>query len=139
MFDGLSFDFCRLGADNAGREDFCFLSVKPMARLVLAMVAVVTAFTLWMAPVAQAADLGHGGQIFANNCAACHVGGGNVVNGAKTLKQADLETYGMASVEAIATQVTNGKNAMPAFKGRFSSEDIADVAAYVLSQAEQGW
>lgn len=101
--------------------------------------AVLTALTLSMAPAALAADVGHGGQIFGNNCAACHSGGGNVVNGAKTLKQADLEKYEMASVEAITAQVTNGKNAMPAFKGRLSDEDIADVAAYVLSQAEQGW
>nr|WP_242026885.1 c-type cytochrome [Phormidium tenue] len=92
-----------------------------------------------MAPVAQAADLDHGGQLFGNNCAACHIGGSNVVNGAKTLKQADLEKYEMASIEAITSQVTNGKNAMPAFKGRLSNDDIADVAAYVLSQAEQGW
>jgi cytochrome c6 len=45
----------------------------------------------------------------------------------------------MASIEAITTQVTNGKGAMPAFQGRLSAQDIADVAAYVLSQAEKGW
>jgi cytochrome c6 len=110
-----------------------------MKKIVLALAAAVAALSLWMAPAAMAADAGHGGQIFATNCAACHIGGGNVVNGAKTLKQADLDQYGMASVEAILTQVTNGKNAMPAFKGRLSDEDIADVAAYVLSQAEQSW
>lgn len=58
MFDGLSFDSRGLGTDNAWREEFRFLSVKPMGKLALAMVAVMTAFTLWMAPVAQAADLG---------------------------------------------------------------------------------
>jgi cytochrome c6 len=110
-----------------------------MRKIALTLAAALVALTLWMAPTAKAADLGHGGQIFGNNCAACHVGGGNVVNGAKTLKQADLEKYDMASIEAIIGQVTNGKNAMPAFKGRLSDGDIADVAAYVLSQAEQGW
>jgi cytochrome c6 len=45
----------------------------------------------------------------------------------------------MASVEAITRQVIKGKAAMPAFKGRLTDDDIADVAAYVLSQAEQGW
>ena len=103
------------------------------------MAAIVTALTLWMAPVAHAADLDHGGQVFGNNCAACHIGGGNVVNGAKTLKLTDLEKYEMASIDAIVHQVTNGKNAMPTFSGRLSDDDIADVAAYVLSQAEQGW
>jgi cytochrome c6 len=110
-----------------------------MKKIALTLVAALFVFTLWLAPGAQAADLGHGGQIFGNNCAACHIGGGNVVNGAKTLKQADLEKYDMASLEAIITQVTKGKNAMPAFLGRLSDDDIADVAAYVLSQAEQGW
>ncbi|MGG6238524.1 cytochrome c6 PetJ [Nodosilinea sp. AN01ver1] len=109
-----------------------------MKKIALALAAVLSAFALWMPPT-QAVDLGQGEQIFGNNCAACHIGGGNVVNGAKTLKQTDLEKYDMASIEAIATQVTNGKNAMPAFKGRLSNDDIADVAAYVLSQAEQGW
>ncbi|MFQ4135573.1 cytochrome c6 PetJ [Nodosilinea sp. PGN35] len=110
-----------------------------MKKIVLGLVAAVAVLSLWVAPAALAADLGHGAQIFGNNCAACHIGGGNVVNGAKTLKQADLDQYDMASIDAIVTQVTNGKNAMPAFRGRLSDEDIADVAAYVLSQAEQGW
>jgi len=91
-----------------------------------------------MAP-AWAGDLAHGGQVLASNCAACHVGGGNVVNGAKTLKLADLEKYDMASLEAIKTQVTNGKSAMPAFLGRLTDQDIDDVATYVLDQAESGW
>ena len=36
---------------------------------------------------------------------------------------------------SIVTQVTNGKNAMPAFGGRLSDEEIEDVAAYVYDQA----
>jgi len=88
---------------------------------------------------AFAADMAHGGQVFASNCAACHIGGGNVVNAAKTLKISDLEQYEMASIAAIKNQVTNGKNAMPAFAGRLTEADIDDVAAYVLEQAENGW
>jgi cytochrome c6 len=41
----------------------------------------------------------------------------------------------MNSSEAIIAQVTNGKNAMPAFKGRLKPAQIEDVAAYVLDQA----
>ncbi|MGF1567479.1 MAG: cytochrome c6 PetJ [Nodosilinea sp.] len=110
-----------------------------MKKISVALAVVITALVFWLAGPAQASDLGHGAQIFANNCAACHVGGGNVVNGAKTLKQADLDKYEMASLAAITTQVTNGKAAMPAFKGRLSEADIEDVATYVLSQAESGW
>ncbi|PSB06959.1 cytochrome C6 [filamentous cyanobacterium CCP2] len=92
----------------------------------------------WNQP-AIAADLANGAKVFSANCAACHVGGGNLVNAAKTLKKEALEQYQMASIDAITTQVTNGKAAMPAFKGRLTSAQIADVAAYVLDQAEKGW
>lgn len=88
---------------------------------------------------AIAADLANGAKVFSANCAACHAGGGNVVNAARTLKKADLEAAGMASIEAIQTQIINGKGAMPSFQGRLTTEQIADVAAYVLDQAEKGW
>ncbi len=88
---------------------------------------------------AQAADLANGGKIFNANCAACHAGGRNVVMAEKTLQKEALEKFGMNSIAAIVTQVTNGKNAMPAFKGKLSDEDIQDVAAFVLSKSEAGW
>jgi cytochrome c6 len=34
-----------------------------------------------------------------------------------------------------SAQVTNGKNAMPAWAGRLSEDEIQDVAAYVFDQA----
>lgn len=88
---------------------------------------------------AAASDLGNGAQVFSTNCVACHVGGGNVVNGAKTLQQHDLEKYAMATAEAIKQQVVNGKNAMPAFAGRLTPEEIDNVAAYILDRAANGW
>jgi len=39
---------------------------------------------------------------------------------------------------AVAYQVTNGKNAMPAFGGKLCTADIADVAAYVIDQPRPG-
>jgi cytochrome c6 len=45
----------------------------------------------------------------------------------------------MNSVQAIIAQVTNGKNAMPSFRARFKREQIEDVAAYVLEQADKDW
>jgi cytochrome c6 len=35
----------------------------------------------------------------------------------------------------VAYQVTNGKGAMPAFGGKLSEAQIADVAAYVVDQS----
>ena len=89
--------------------------------------------------IAMAADLENGERIFSANCSACHAGGNNVIIPEKTLKKDVLEANGMNSVNAITYQVTNGKNAMPAFGGRLDDSDIEDVANYVLSQSEKGW
>ena len=85
------------------------------------------------------ADAAAGGAVFNANCAACHAGGRNLVQANKSLSKADLEKYEMHSVDKITYQVTNGKNAMPAFKGRLSDAQIQDVADYVLSKADAGW
>ena len=118
-----------------------FALKSTMRQLIAAALALVVGL---MAPsVAMAADSAHGGQIFSANCAACHAGGGNVVNGQRTLSQDDLKAYltnyNDGHEEAIAYQVTNGKNGMPAFGPKLSDADIADVAAYVESQSVNGW
>lgn len=88
---------------------------------------------------ALAADSASGAKVFSANCASCHAGGKNVVKATKTLKKEDLEKYNMYSAEAIIAQVTKGKGAMPSFKSRLKPNQIEDVAAYVLEQADKGW
>ncbi|WP_353929750.1 c-type cytochrome [Okeanomitos corallinicola TIOX110] len=110
-----------------------------MKKIISVLLLGVTIFTFAFSSPALAADAAAGKAIFAANCNACHLGGKNVVNAAKTLSQADLEKYDMYSAEKIIYQVTNGKNAMPAFKGRLQPEQIENVAAYVMAQAENGW
>ncbi len=102
------------------------------------LVGVVVLLSLGLAPAAIASDLENGAKLFGANCAACHAGGSNRVVAAKSLKKFALEKYGMNSLEAISYQVRKGKNAMPAFK-KLSDEQIADVASYVLAQAESNW
>eukprot|EP00631_Chrysoreinhardia_giraudii_P005199 CAMPEP_0197414212 /NCGR_PEP_ID=MMETSP1170-20131217/971_1 /TAXON_ID=54406 /ORGANISM="Sarcinochrysis sp, Strain CCMP770" /LENGTH=143 /DNA_ID=CAMNT_0042940905 /DNA_START=138 /DNA_END=569 /DNA_ORIENTATION=+ len=86
---------------------------------------------------ASAGDAGNGATIFAGNCAACHAGGNNVIQTEKTLRKEALDSYleGGRKESSVVYQVTNGKNAMPAFGGRLSDDEIADVAAYVIDQA----
>lgn len=86
---------------------------------------------------AMAGNVDNGAQIFAGNCAACHAGGNNVIQGEKTLRKEALDEYleGGRKESSVVYQVTNGKNAMPAFGGRLSDEEIGDVAAYVIDQA----
>jgi len=82
-----------------------------------------------------------GETIFAANCAACHAGGQNVIMPEKTLEKEALDQFlaGGRSEKSVMTQVTNGKNAMPAFGGRLSDENIANVASYVIATSEVGW
>ncbi|CAK0783241.1 hypothetical protein CVIRNUC_006440 [Coccomyxa viridis] len=86
---------------------------------------------------ASAADLSSGEDVFSGNCAACHSGGGNVIEASRTLQKDAITQYldGGLSEAAIVKQVQNGKNAMPAWSGRLSEDEINDVAAYVYDQA----
>nr|YP_010471200.1 cytochrome c553 [Sargassum confusum]UVF63158.1 cytochrome c553 [Sargassum confusum] len=93
---------------------------------------------LFCTPV-QATDINHGENVFTANCSACHTGGNNVIMPEKTLQKDALSINQMNSVGAITYQVTNGKNAMPAFGGRLTDDDIEDVASFVLSQSEKRW
>ncbi|MBW4686545.1 MAG: c-type cytochrome [Komarekiella atlantica HA4396-MV6] len=92
---------------------------------------------------ALAAEIFIGAKIFDANCASCHIGGGNILVNHKTLKKEALSkylaNYDSDSIQAIIYQVQNGKNAMPAFKSKLSSQEILEVATYVSQQAKQGW
>jgi cytochrome c6 len=78
-------------------------------------------------------------EVFSVNCAGCHINGGNIIRRGKNLKQKALKRYGMDSIANIANLVSNGKNIMPAYKDRLSEQQILEVSAYVLSQAENDW
>lgn len=107
---------------------------KAMISLIVAIVIIVG-----FSPIALAADLQQGAQVFEMQCAGCHINGGNIIRRGKNLKQKALEKNGYDSVEAIAQIVTNGKNNMSAYGDRLTPEQIQAVSSYVLEQAQQGW
>ncbi len=93
--------------------------------------------TPFPAPVPIAPTLGS--KVFTANCAACHIGGNNVILAEKNLSKDALAKYAMDSIAAIKMQVTGGKNAMPAFGENLTSAEIEAVARYVLTQSQQDW
>ena len=114
----------------------------PLSKLANQAAPFVAAAALSTAAIpAFAGDAAAGEQVFSGNCAACHAGGQNVIMPEKTLQLDALEQYldGGVSVKSVVYQVTNGKNAMPAFGGRLSDEDIENVATYVINTAKSGW
>jgi cytochrome c6 len=137
----LSFEIDDDSNQNYGRDQFeNKFSVEALMKKILSVLMLSLAvFIIAFCRPAIAADTANGAKVFSANCAACHMGGRNVVAAGKTLKQDALEKYSMNSLEAIVNQVKNGKNAMPAFKNRLNDQQIEDVAAYVLEQAEKDW
>lgn len=110
-----------------------------MKKLLSVILLMTIVFSFAFSRPALAADAASGAKIFSANCAACHAGGRNVIMANKSLKKDALDKYSMNSLEAIVQQVTNGKNAMPSFRGRLNTQQMEDVASYVLEQAEKGW
>ncbi|WP_414529149.1 cytochrome c6 PetJ [Nodularia chucula] len=106
--------------------------------LILLLVTVFLLINNFTSP-AIAADINQGAEIFSLQCAGCHINGGNIIRRGKNLKKPALEKYGMNTIEAITGIITNGKNNMSAYKDRLTPEQIQQVAAYVLQQAETGW
>ena len=105
---------------------------------VAALLAAGTVFSQVLTPPASMAggDLALGAQVFNNNCAACHLGGGNSVVPARTLAKADItEGLGGFDEAKIIYQVQNGKNAMPAWADRLEEDEIEGVASYVFDCA----
>jgi cytochrome c6 len=117
--------------------------LKTLSKVVSIVLAAIAVVSVAFSRPALAADLANGAKIFGANCAACHMGGANVIMANKTLKSDALskylDKYSDDPVAAIAYQVTNGKNAMPAFGGRLSAAQIQDVASYVADQATKNW
>ncbi|MBD2295648.1 c-type cytochrome [Anabaena sphaerica FACHB-251] len=106
------------------------------------MTLILFTFCLWIINftlAANALDTQNGAEIFSVHCAGCHINGGNIIRRGKNLKKNALKKYGMDSLESITNIVTNGKNNMSAYKERLTTEEIQNVAAYVLEQAEKNW
>ncbi len=110
-----------------------------MNKLITILLLAIAIFCSAIAFPALAVPTTDTAALFTNNCAGCHINGGNIVRRGKNLKEKALKKYGIDSVEAISQLVTNGKNAMPAYKDRLTEQQIVDVSTYVLEQAQKGW
>lgn len=110
-----------------------------LKNIALTLLLALSLFMLNLSQTALAADIEAGAKLFKANCIACHLNGGNSVQQGKTLKLEALQANNMYSLEAIMTQVKNGKNVMPNFGKKLKPADIENVATYVLAQADNGW
>ena len=116
-----------------------------LSGLILTLLLIVGATGLLSGPAmaAESAALERGEQIFNSSCAACHMGGGNVIRANRTLKISDLndhvEAYSSSPLEALEHEIEDGLNAMPSYADTLTEEEIIAVATYVEQRAELGW
>ena len=116
-----------------------------LSGLILTLLLIVGATGLLSAPAMaiESSALERGEQIFNSNCAACHMGGGNVIRANRTLKISDLNdhvvAYSSSPLEALEHEIEDGLNAMPSYADKLSEEEIMAVATYVEQRAELGW
>jgi cytochrome c6 len=110
--------------------------MKVFSKWVAIALTILSVFLLSLQPAIASPD---GAVIFENNCAGCHVNGGNIVRRGKNLKLKTLQKNGVDSVEAIAQLVTHGKGLMSAYGDRLTTEEIETVSKYVLERAQQSW
>lgn len=84
--------------------------------------------------IAAAQDAAAGKGIFTSKCAICHGpdGKGDSPIG-KSLKVADLHSAAVQKMSDadLKTVITNGKNKMPAFKGKLTDAQIDQVISYI--------
>ena len=79
-------------------------------------------------------DPGAGKEVFASaGCASCHTLADAGASGTVGPNLDDAKP----DAELVKDRVTNGKGAMPSFKGQLSETQINDVSAYVSSVAGQ--
>lgn len=77
--------------------------------------------------------------LFEQNCAGCHVNGGNIIRRGKNLKRRAMVRNGYGEVDAIAHIITNGKGIMSAYGDRLNETEINAIAQYVHEKSEAGW
>ena len=76
----------------------------------------------------SSADQQNGSKLFSSKCAGCHV---LAAAGAQGTVGPNLDEA-KPDYELATGRVTLGKGVMPSFKGQLSTQQIADVASYVV-------
>ncbi len=74
-----------------------------------------------------------GEELFKQNCAPCHVNGGNIVNPAFTLHAKDREAHGVKTAKDIIGKMRNPGPGMTKFdKQAISDKDAKKIADYII-------
>ena len=76
-------------------------------------------------------------SLFNNNCAGCHINGGNIIRRSKNLKISSLKRNGIDNPEAIAKIARQGIGIMGGYEDVLGDNGDQIVANWVLEQAQK--
>mgnify|MGYP001157432955 FL=1 len=80
-----------------------------------------------------------GEHLFIENCAGCHINGGNIIRRNKTLKEKDLKRNGVDTIEKIAKIAREGIGIMDGYEEVLGEKGDQLVANWILKQAQKAW
>ena len=83
------------------------------------------------------ADLGE--NLFKQNCAGCHINGGNLIRRSKNLKISSLKRNGIDNPESIAKIARQGVGIMSGYEDDLGDNGDQIVANWVWEQAQKAW
>ena len=86
---------------------------------------------------AMETDLGK--NLFKNNCAGCHINGGNIIRRSQNLKISSLKRNGIDNPEAIAKIARQGIGIMSGYEDKLGDNGDQIVANWVWEQAQKAW
>ena len=86
-----------------------------------------------------ALDTGSGKTLFKNQCAGCHINGGNIIRRGKNLKISSLKHNGIDNPEAIAKIARQGIGIMDGYKDQLGDNGDQIVANWIWEQAQKAW
>ncbi len=88
---------------------------------------------------AMAEVVSPGEHLFIQNCAGCHINGGNIIRRQKTLKLSALKRNGIDNTESIARIAREGIGSMSGYKEVLGEGGDQIVANWIFSQAQKAW
>mmetsp|Transcript_951 Transcript_951/g.1323 ORF Transcript_951/g.1323 Transcript_951/m.1323 type:complete len:176 (+) Transcript_951:49-576(+) len=119
----------------------CDTNTKNLYAAVIATMASAITACSFVPNAIAAGDVAKGETLFKENCAACHVGGMNVIKEKRTLKKDALEKFvGGANEENVKKFVTGSMRhqtmVFPRIPGGHpTDENFDDVVSYIVDQA----
>ena len=98
-----------------------------------------TFFCLIFPQELNAFEADSGKLLFKNNCAGCHINGGNIIRRSKNLKISSLKRNGIDNPEAIAKIARQGIGIMSGYEDELGDNGDQIVANWVWEQAQKAW